>query len=258
MDRLSKNLESLLKGCSWEEITIGCSESNTFRVKGDNYHQFLKIQSINAKEKLLNEKERLEWLQGKLPVPKVLYYEQDDINEYLLISEIAGKDASVEIDKTTSVPDLMKQLALGLKMIHSIKIDQCPFDQTVQKKLEEARLRVEKGLVNEDDFDEERKGIPSDVLFQHLKDSVPKDEDLVFAHGDYCLPNIILQNGKINGFIDMGRAGISDRYQDLALAVRSITYNFGKEMLPYFFNEYGMQRYDKAKINFYQLMDEFF
>ncbi|WP_342539396.1 phosphotransferase [Heyndrickxia sp. FSL K6-6286] len=133
MDRLPKNLESLLKGCSWEEITIGCSESNTFRVKGDNYHQFLKIQSINAKEKLLNEKERLEWLQGKLPVPKVLYYEQDDINEYLLISEIAGKDASVEIDKTTSVPDLMKQLALGLKMIHSIKIDQCSFDQTVQK-----------------------------------------------------------------------------------------------------------------------------
>ncbi|WP_338108671.1 phosphotransferase, partial [Heyndrickxia oleronia] len=62
----------------------------------------------------------------------------------------------------------------------------------------------------------------------------------------------------INGFIDMGRAGISDRYQDLALAVRSITYNFGKDMIPYFLNEYGMQSYDKAKINFYQLMDEFF
>ncbi|MCM3236181.1 aminoglycoside 3'-phosphotransferase [Heyndrickxia oleronia] len=257
MDRLPKNLESLLKGCRWEEITIGCSESNTFRVKGEREYQYLKIQSVYAKEKLLNEKERLEWLQGKLPVPKVIYYEQDDINEYLLISEIAGKDASVEMD-ITSVPDLMKQLALGLKMIHSIKIDQCPFDQTVQKKLEEARLRVEKGLVNEDDFDEERKGIPSDVLFQHLKDSVPQVEDLVFAHGDYCLPNIILHNEKINGFIDMGRAGISDRYQDLALAVRSITYNFGKDMIPYFLNEYGMQSYDKAKINFYQLMDEFF
>jgi kanamycin kinase/aminoglycoside 3'-phosphotransferase-2 len=225
-------------------------------LKTNNHNQYLKIQSIDAIENLHDEKERLEWLQGKLPVPKVLHYEKDEENEYLLLSEIKGKDASNQSYKT-NLPQLMKLLALGVKNMHGISIKDCPFDETLDKKIEEAKRRVENGLVDEEDFDDIRSGKTAKELFQNLFLKKPENEDLVFTHGDYCLPNIIMENNKVSGFIDMGRAGVADRHQDLALAIRSIIYNFGEEMVPFFLIEYGSE-VDETKIEYYQLLDEFF
>lgn len=149
----------------------------------------------------------------------------------------------------------MELLALGLKTLHSLSIESCPFNQKLDVKIEEAKRRVENGLVDEEDFDELRKGLKARELFGELISKKPINEDLVFTHGDYCLPNIIIDKGKVSGFIDLGRAGVSDRYQDLALAIRSITYNFGKEYIPFFLKD---KELDESKIFYYQLMDEFF
>lgn len=202
-------------------------------------------------------KEKLEWLQGKLPVPEVLYYHKDDANEYLLLSEIQGINAS---DKSyeADLPLVMELLASGLKALHSVRIEDCSFNQKLEVKLKEAKRRVENGLVDEEDFDEIRKGLKAKYLYKELVLSKPQNEDLVFIHGDYCLPNIILDKGKVSGFIDMGRAGVADRYQDLALALRSISANFGREHIPLFLKKYGLIEIDERKIDYYQLMDEFF
>ena len=53
----------------------------------------------------------------------------------------------------------------------------------------------------------------------------PKEE-LVFTHGDYCLPNSFIKDNKTVGFIDLGNAGIADKWQDLALCIRSLEHNF--------------------------------
>jgi len=55
-------------------------------------------------------------------------------------------------------------------------------------------------------------------LLQELLDKKPAGEDLIFTHVDYCLPNIIINNWDISGFIDWDSGGIAGRYQDLALA----------------------------------------
>jgi len=98
-----------------------------------------------------------------------------------------------------------------------------------------------------------------------LKNNRP-DEEPCLIHGDYCLPNIFLQNEKVAGFIDIGGAGIGDKWQDIALCYRSLKHNFeGKyngisyagyhpDML---FEELGIAP-DWDKINYYILMDELF
>ena len=54
-------------------------------------------------------------------------------------------------------------------------------------------------------------------------------------HGDYCLPNILVKNDKINGFVDLGGAGIGDPWRDYAWCIWSLEYNLGtKEYTPLF------------------------
>ena len=113
------------------------------------------------------------------------------------------------------------------------------------------------GLVDEDDFDAQRQGRSPHSLFAELLATRPDEEDLVVAHGDYCLPNVLVENGKISGFVDLGLAGVTDRYQDLALVTRSLTHNFGRGWEEKLFACYGIETPDSARIEYYRLLDEF-
>jgi len=242
---------------SWQEIFAGCSTARVFRLwKSDETCLYLKTSYHAPDRLLLQENLRLEWLQGQLPVSRVEMFVEDNNCDYLLLSAIQGTIASDDA-YTTNVPKLIEQLSIGLRMIHELPIDRCPFGATLPTKIELARERVVNGLVDERDFDESRLGRTAADLFVELLEAVPDDEDLVFTHGDYCLPNIILQGWKISGFIDWGRAGVADRYQDIALIARSIESNFGSEWVSVLFEAYGIEP-DHTKIHFYALLDEFF
>ena len=148
-------------------------------------------------------------------------------------------------------------MATGLKIFHALSIKDCPFDTSTDKTISLVHERIEKDLVDTNDFDDERLGRSAADLTRELLEASPNSEDLVFTHGDYCVPNIILQNGKLSGFVDLGNAGMADRYQDLALLERSVGYNFGREWQKYVFEFYGIEP-DHEKIYFFQLLDEFF
>ncbi|MFC5602764.1 APH(3') family aminoglycoside O-phosphotransferase [Sporosarcina koreensis] len=257
MIEIPSSLAELTDGFSWEPITIGHSEAMTFLLKGQHGNQYLKVQSVHAVERLYVEKEKLEWLEGKLPVPRVLFYGTDEINEYLLMSEIKGVNAA-DPSHRDSLPAMLKSIGAGLKTIHRVRIDNCPFIQSLDVKMKEAKNRVEQDLVDEEDFDEVRIGRKASELFEELVSKRPLREELVFTHGDYCMPNIIVENQRVSGFIDWGRAGVADKYQDIALAIRSISSNFGKEFVPFFLAGYEIKDVDESKVDYYQLMDEFF
>lgn len=98
MKKVPYNIAFLTDDHTWERITIGKSEAETYLLKGSNRHQYLKIQPITSTESLSIEREKLAWLQTKLPVPEVIHYEKDEVNEYLLLSELTGNDASSTSD----------------------------------------------------------------------------------------------------------------------------------------------------------------
>jgi aminoglycoside phosphotransferase len=241
----------------WQEIFTGCSTARVFRLsKHDGSCLYLKTAYHAPDRLLLQEKLRLEWLQGQLPVPQVKMFVEDNNGDHLLLSAIPGTVASDAAYKT-NVPKLIEHLSTGLRMIHALPIDRCPFDATLPTKIELARKRVADGLVDESDFDQSRLGRTAADLFAKLLEAVPNDEDLVFTHGDYCLPNIILQEWRLSGFIDWGRAGVADRYQDIALIARSVESNFGYQWVSVLFEACGIKP-DHAKVRFYTLLDEFF
>lgn len=210
----------------------------------------------------------LQWLEGKLPVPKVLVYEEENGKSYLLMSRIEG-NMSCDTYYLDHPDMLLEALASGLKMLWEVEIRDCPRIRDLDHVLREARIQVENHLVdldnvNPDTFAEGGFESPEHLL-EWLENNRPVIEP-VFSHGDYCLPNVFLKNGQINGFIDLDRAGICDKWNDIALCYRSLKYNFDGTYGGKVYEDFDPNRLfekleikpDWDKINYYILLDELF
>lgn len=257
-ETLPGDLLERLGPAAWHPIEIGQSGARTYRLEAeDGTSTYLKIRDAEGPETLREEAYRLAWLKDKLLVPELLDYRQLSDRDILWMSAMPGMHAAADCWKDR-LPEMVRALALGLRRIHALNIEDCPFDRRVAACVREAGRRLSEGQVDQDDFDDDREGCSAEELYAQLLATVPPDEDLVFTHGDYCLPNIVLDEDLNAGFIDWGRAGVADRYQDIALATRSLSSNFGPEWTDVFLAAYGLEKPDRAKLEFYRLLDEFF
>ncbi len=215
-----------------------------------------------------NEYLVMEWLRGKLPVPEVVCREKKDGKSYFLMSKISGKMLCDEFYMTN--PELVVDLLVeALHMFWQVDISDCPLDAGIDRKLKMAKYNLEHDNVDLDNVEPETFGEGgfenAEALFNWLIQNKPQEE-LVFTHGDFCLPNIFANDDKISGFIDLGRAGVADKYQDIAICYRSLKHNFE--------GKYGGEKYvnfnpdilfeklgiipDWNKIKYYTLLDELF
>ena len=263
MNRLQKipaGLQALLHEAAIEEIREGMSGTSVFHLEDEGQvDRYLKIAERHSEQDLSAEVSRLIWLKGRLPVPEVLYWAEDDARQYLVISAVPGL-ALYDESLRDQLPAVIRLYAAGLRQIHSTPVNACPFDMRLDVKVAQASHHLQAGMVDASNFDSEHQGRTAQSLFRELLATRPAAEDLVFTHGDYCTPNVLVdpEQMSLNGFIDWGRAGSADRYQDLALAARSIEYNFGTTWIKPFFDAYGITEIDQAKVVFYRLLDEFF
>ena len=61
----------------------------------------------------------------------------------------------------------------------------------------------------------------------------------VLVHGDYCLPNVLVEDGELSALVAGGRAGLGNPEIDLAAGVRTLQYNFGPGFARTFLDAYG-------------------
>lgn len=241
---------------------VGRSESEVILFEG----QVLKIQLSNRES--ANEYQVMKWLEGKLQVPKVQAYVQELEQDFMLMSKLEGRMACDDLYMRN--PELLTEiLAEGLKALWSINIEDFSFGLDLDRKLENAKVAVAKNRIDTEDAEPDTYGEngfkdPADLL-EWLVANKP-EEDLVFSHGDFCLPNIFIKENKISGYIDLGRSGKGDKWQDIALCYRSLVHNydgkyggtpyegFSPEML---FEKLGIEP-DWHKIRYYILLDELF
>lgn len=261
---LPSEIVASMPGRSFVRVSLGASGAAVWRSTMEHsIPLYLKAAVIAADLRLDGEADRLRWMKDHdLPVPVVSEYRRIGNAEYLILEEVPGIVAS-DPRWTPSLPDVVTALGTGLARLHQTGIADCPFDARIARQLETARHRIAAGHVREDDFDEIRAGCRATDLLTELLESVPTDEDLVFTHGDFCLPNIILQredHGDVHiaGLIDCGRSGVADRHQDIALAIRSITRNLGRDWVLPFLQAYGLPQPRAEKLRFFTVLDEFF
>lgn len=212
------------------------------------------------------EYQMMKWLTNKLPVPKIICFKQENGINYLLMSKIKG-DISCSNEMLENPKQLVKLLAEGLRMLWDIDISTCPFHNSIDHQLKLGEIRLSNNPSFAKDTVKDKWGEngfeTNEQLLQWLKDNKP-NEEFVFSHGDYCLPNIFIKDNKISGFIDLGGSGIADKYLDIAFCYRSLKHNFdgtyGGKVYEDFdpgilFDELNIVP-DWEKIRYYILLDE--
>ena len=74
-------------------------------------------------------------------------------------------------------------------------------------------------------------------------------------HGDYCLPNIMLQNWQLTGFIDVAEGGAGDRHYDLAWGLWTIMFNLkDRKYGDLFLAAYGRDKIDPVRLRLCALL----
>jgi kanamycin kinase/aminoglycoside 3'-phosphotransferase-2 len=211
---------------------------------------------------LLAEAEHAVWLGAQgFPAPQVLDSGSQDGVAWLVTAAMPGRTLA-DPWPLSMRGRLVDNLADMCAALHDIPVTACPFRRDLAVTIPAAADAVRDGAVDPGDFDDERAGRSPADLLEELFATRPGAEDLVVCHGDLCLPNVLADpdTGAITGLVDLGRLGVADRHQDLALTTRSlgpINGQFGPGAADRFLRRYPIPP-DPGRLDYYRLLDEFF
>lgn len=200
-------------------------------------------------EEIEHETQILGWCAGRLPVPTVL----EKRNGILKMSELPGETLmELEMERAVEI------MARGIGLVHAVPIDDCPFAANWTRRVAEAEARVQPGLIDASDFDEDNRGRPIDDIIRELKSFPPLPDVVCFTHGDACLQNFLAHDGQLSGIVDVGRAGIAHPAQDWALALRSVRDDLGQEAEELLWTYVPANCSNKELLRRFRLLDELF
>ena len=259
MDRLPAPIASVLGGRAGKTDGLGRSDAQVLLF--DDY--VLKIRPAGCWD--TEDVKILRWLAGKAPVPEVAAHEVWDGRDWLLMTRIRGQElCRPEVMERPAL--LLDCMAEALRTLWSIPVSGCPFERPVAAVLSHAEAAILSGRFDPSGCEPETFGPGGfenpEALLRWLKSSLPP-QDRAVTHGDFCLPNLFTDGKRFTGFIDVGRAGIADRWMDLALGWRSLKHNsdghYGKvypDIDPDdLFRAAGVPK-DEEKLRYYILLDE--
>lgn len=261
--RLSKQLTQITRNYRFVKDRKGMSPARVYKLIGHSENLFLKISDHRyhgTTYDVQREKEIMLWLNGKLPVPEVLHFEQHENENYLLMSEVGDEAGFAYYKKQRDPRQMIKIYSEGIKLFQSISILDCPFASSIDHRLNELDYLLQHNLadIDPENWEDDTPFRDPNELFTFLKTHKP-GEEFVLSHGDFGDSNLFIANDQLSGFIDLGRSGKADKWYDIAFCVRSIQHDIGnnKQYIDLFFDLLGLEP-DWEKIRYYILLDEMF
>lgn len=145
--------------------------------------------------------------------------------DWLLTRAVPGEDCT--FPKYWDDPKwLCDTTATLLRQLHEETTEGCPVTDRCGTYLANARKSYETGFCELDLFPEQEWSFSSaEEAWQLVERNGKFLKNDTLLHGDYCLPNIMLDDWKFTGFIDVGRGGIGDRHIDIFWGVWTLFFN---------------------------------
>jgi len=226
-----------------------CSDmARTIYLEGD-IRAFLKIAQAG---KLAREVQMNRFMHSHGLAPAVLEFVSDEYHDYLLTEALEGEDGIS--DGHLQAPDrLAAVFGESLRLVHQLPVRECPIQGRTAELISESQANINRGYKDSAIITEDLS--PAARQLDRLK-ALGRDE--VVIHGDYCLPNILLRDFRLSGFVDLGTGGVGDRHYDLFWGIWTLAYNLKTDRYKdVFLDAYGRQELDPERLELSRLLAGF-
>ena len=239
-EEIPRELRAFLSGTAVYDSSSS-PEARVYFIDKENGY-YLKASGKGTLEK---EAQMTGYFHAKGLGPEVLQYITEG-QDWLLTAAVTGEDCLHE--RYLADPKrLCDTLACELRRLHETDYTGCPVQDRTADYLAFAEERYRTGTYDSSHFPDSF-GYPS-AREAYAVLSAGKDglRSRVLLHGDYCLPNVILKDWALSGFIDVGCGGVGDRHIDLFWGVWSLEFNLRTDRYRgRFLDAYGRDKVDES------------
>lgn len=175
-----------------------------------------------------------------LSAPVIDYFTEGG-RDFLVTERVTGEDAT-DAQYTCEPKRLAAKMGELLRELHEMPCEDCPVQDRMSDYFATAKENYEKG-----EFDLSFGSFKSaeeayKVALEGKK--ILKSDTLI--HGDFCLPNFLLDKWHFSGYIDLGNGGVGDRHIDLFWGAWTLNFNLKTDAFrDLFFDAYGRDKIDK-------------
>ena len=155
---------------------------------------------------------------------EVLHYSTFEGRDLLLTSRVRGEDCT-HPEYLENPTKLCDTVATKLRELHELRYTGCPVMQRTTDYLALVEENYRTGNYDSSHFPDSFGYASAEEAIAVLRDGKGALKNDVLIHGDYCLPNIMLDGWRLSGFIDLGNAGVGDRHIDIFWGTWTLWFN---------------------------------
>ena len=164
------------------------------------------------------------WMHEKGMAAEVLLYLSGE-SDWLVTRALAGEDGIAE--RYLSQPErLCRRMGALLRELHEWETAGCPVPDRTGDYLAAVEAGIAGGVWSPSRTVEGRfswKDRQEAIRLVREWGGALRRDTLI--HGDFCLPNVMMNDWRLSGYIDLDNAGVGDRHIDLYWMVWSLTFN---------------------------------
>ena len=174
----------------------------------------------------------------------VLDYREENGFDWLLTARVAGEDCTHQ-DCLADPARLCDLIATRLRALHELPHADCPVQDRTASYIATVEGNHKNGVFDPGYLLPATKHLGCEEAFAYFKAYKHLLQTDTLLHGDYCLPNILVNGWSFSGFIDLGNGGVGDRHVDLYWGAWTLAFNLGTDAYRNrFFDAYGRDLID--------------
>ena len=233
LDQIPKEFHSLLANSAVYDSSCSPLAKVFFIDKDDGYYLKRSPKGTLEKEVLLTK----HFHSKKLSANVLEYLTLNE--DWMLTERVCGEDCTHQLylENPKRLCDTTAEL---LRKLHETSFEDCPVqnrsDIYVNTVIQNHKTGNYDKTAFPDSFGYKSAEEAWNVASKNLK--YLKNDTLL--HGDYCLPNIMLNDWKFTGFIDLDNAGVGDKHIDIFWGIWTLFFNLKtNEFAKRFIDAYG-------------------